>query len=311
MSKYTTKQLKKIFAPLAKKQQQLREKSSNVNKSRGSNRPGKKEVLDTIKDYYAGLKMSENIRKIPLNMNKYWKRDQQLYSSDIKEIYDKYGIAYYKNKAEFDSAKEVYDLTTSQKEELWNDYQYRHKLIISGQYEDYRINVFKENYIKGMRRLGASETEIDVLSKLTTSQWEFLATLPDANKNNIKDKRLPPLGLFNYDDKSYLAKVREDLSILLKEQFDVEYKYDDEDVLIKHIKKLWNIIEPEDKDDIIESTNEEEVYVDLIRHVPFYKLKETKPDKYGRTHYYIRGVGSEKGKNSKLITDILKQYKVR
>ena len=52
--------------------------------------------------------------------------------------------------------------------------------------------------------------------------------------------------------------------------------------------------------------NELEKYTYMITHVQDKKLKESKPDSTGTTHWYIRGIGSELGKNSQLIKDIAK-----
>ena len=263
-------------------------------------------VLNSIKDYYGGLKISENVHNIKLNMRKFWYNDQHLWESDIKKVYEKYNIAYYANKGDFMKAKEPLELTEVQKETLWQDYEYRHKLIVSGQYDEYRINLFKENYIKGMRRLGASEQEIEILQGMSSSQWDLLQDIPQPSKDNIKDTKLPPLGLFNYDDASMLSKVRKDIAELLKDEFNIDYTWDDDSSIRKSLKYLPRLIRPEDRDDLIDSDNEIEVYTDMIRHVPFEKLKQNK-----KGMYYIRGVGSEQGKNSQLIKDILHEYGIK
>ena len=268
-------------------------------------------VLNSIKDYYTGLKISDNIHKIKVNMTKYWKRDANLWESDIKAIYDKYNIVYYKSKEEYMLSKEEYELTDKQKQTLWEDYEHRHKLIVSGQYEDYRAELFRDNYIKAMRRIGAGEKEIQILQDIPLSQWGLLEITPQAQKDNARDKQLPPLGTFSYNDKSLLAEVRKDLKVVLKEQLDVDYEWDEESNIKKSLKYIKALIKPEDRDDLLQEGNEIELYTDMIRHVPFEKLKKTKPSKNDAGHYYIRGVGSETGKNSQLIKDILKEYGIK
>ena len=277
---------------------------SNTSKSETT----RSKVLNSIKDYYSGLKISDDIRKIPLSMNKYFKRDMKLSTRDIKDIYEKYNIVYYGSKQEYMNSKEAYELTDAQKKVLWEDYEYRHKLIISGQYEDYRTELFRDNYIKAMRRIGASEKEIQILENIPINQWSLMEITPNVEKDNLRDKLLPPLGLFHYDDKSFLSEVRNDIQKLLKDKFDIDYTWDEDSVISKSMKYLKKLVPYEDREDLITDGDEVELYTDMIRHVPFSKFKKTKPDKNGDVHYYIPGVGSEKGKNSQLIKDILKEY---
>lgn len=267
----------------------------------------REKVLNTIKDYYTGLKISDTVRNIPINQDLYriyFKRNEEY----IDRIYEKYNMKRYYDKWEFMKSKEAYELTDKQKEALWIEYEYRDKLIRTGQYDEYRIELFRDNYLKGMRRLGATEKEIETLRSMSLEQWDLLQDIPQPSKDNAKDKILPPLGLFNYNDSSYLSKVREDLQLLLKEQFNIEYEYEDISIISKALKHSKTLLGSMDKltEDEYESYNEVEKYNYMITHVPDSKIKVSKPDRYGHTHFYIKGVGSETGKNSQLIKDIIK-----
>lgn len=260
--------------------------------------------MSSIKDYYTGLKVSENIRHIEVNEIKY---KMYKYRNDdyINSIYQKYNIKRYEDKVDFMKSKETYEMTENQKEALWIEYEHRDKLIRTGQYDDYRIELFRDNYLKGLRRLGASEKEIELLRSLSIEQWNELQELPQAEKDNIKDKQLPPLGLFNYNDKNYLYSVRNDIGLLLEERFGIKYEYED-DSLIKQSNKYLKTLVPKSELKFINDENELTTYNDMLIHTDRKKLIESKPDSFGNTHYYIKGIGSEKGKNSQLIKDILK-----
>lgn len=266
------------------------------------------QVLNNIKDYYSGLKISDDISKIPLSINRYFKRDMHLGTRDVKNIYAKYNIVYYGSKEEFMRSKEPYKLKAEEREVLWKDYEHRHKLIISGQYEEYRTKLFRDNYLNAMRRIGASEKEIQILENISLEDWSLMEITPNVEKDNLRDKLLPPLGLFHYDDKSFLSEVRNDIQKLLKDKFDIDYTWDEDTIISKSMKYLKKLVPYEDREDLLTEGDEVQLYTDMIRHVPFSKFKKTKPDKNGEIHYYIPGVGSEKGKNSQLIKDILKEY---
>lgn len=249
--------------------------------------------------------MSKSIRNIEVDEDK-WKRYKYRNEDYINMIYNKYSIKRYEFKEDFMNSKDVYELTDRQKEALWEDYRHRDKLIRTGQYDDYRMSIFRDNYIRGLRRLGASEKELDILQSMDLSQWSELQSIPEPSKDSAKDRQLPPLGLFNYNDVSYLQSVREDLSRLLKERFNIDYTYDDESVISKSLKYANKLVREDDIEYIEDEDDDISKYNQMLIHTDTDKLIKTKPNKYGESHYYIRGIGSEVGKNSELIKDILK-----
>lgn len=271
-------------------------------------RERRERVLSTIKDYYLVYKPSEKIRNMEVRRNilRVAINHREEYEKYADTIYKKYNITKFNTREEFMEHLEPMFLSDTQKRALWAEYRHRHDLILTGQYDEWRQEQFKENYIEGMRKLGATQKEIDILTSISPEQFEQLSNIPNTNKDSIKDKALPELGLFNYDDKSTLYEVRKQLKVLLSRELGIEYEYDDS-IKVDKVKALLKV---EDRRDV-DTTNELTEYWSSIRAFPEYRIKLSKPDKNGNQHYYIPFLGSEYGKNAEIVRDILHEKKIK
>lgn len=233
----------------------------------------REKVLGTIKDYYGGFVISKVVRDTPVNEKVYEKKTKfgihDELETYVKEIHEKFSIPYYKGRNDFINKKLDMQFSDAQLEALWIEYEHREKLIVTGQYEKIRLDMFRQNYIKGMERLGMSKAEIEHFKKLTDKQLDELIMYPRVEKGSEKSTYLPQLGLFNYDDKESLSRVRADL------------------------------------EEAYEAVGLETLQDENFDRYKNYKVKLSKPNKKGEQHYYIPFVGSETGRNADLVRDIL------
>lgn len=282
---------------------------------------GKRErVLKNIHKYYNNMIIAERIRDTPVDEKRMYRtyksvRNRKIvevkeYAGkdpiEVQEIYRKYNMTYFSSKQAFMSQKEMYDLSDAQKEALWIEWKHRDDLVRTGQYEELRIQIYRENYIKGMERLGLSQNEIEQVRNLTDLEFERLM-IPNADKSNASRSRLPELGLFTYNDMDSLTRVRKGLEKVFKEELGKEFTYneDNNEVQLKQ-RKLRRLTRVRDRENI-DDTNEMTEYYSTIDIFPVTRIKKTKPDKYGRSYYYIPFLGSER--TSSIVTDIVARKK--
>lgn len=273
-------------------------------------------VLSSIKEYYGTQVISESVRNITVDRKLYERRSKFLDASEIKQLYEEYNLKYYTGKKQFYASKEGLNMTDQQIEALWIEYEHREKLIISGQYQEFRDELFRQNYIKGLRKLGATDKEIQYFEKLSHQEILKLTNEGGANKENTSKNLLPELGLFNYNDINSIFTIRNDIQKVFKEYLNIDYEWEERkyDRLCKLFKpktfnKYTSEIESE-IDDTIEDV-QSHVYYSLIEKLSPDRIRETKPDRKGRTHYYIRGFGSQVGKNKDIVDDIVSYFKIK
>ena len=267
----------------------------------------REKVLHGIQKYYNNYLISENVRDLEVDRKRFKENQFKMSPTAKRAIYERYGLGYYSSYREFyDSKKELY-MSEVQIKALWVEYEHRDMLIISGQYEEYRMQAYKENYIKGLERLGATQEEIEQVRNLTDVEFEKLM-IPNGDKNNLNKSKLPELGLFAYNDIDSLNRVRKDLNKAFKEELGKEYVYnEDNTALKKRQNKLYRFIDVHDRDDIISDQGDATEYYSTIDLFPASKIKKSKPDKYGRSHYYVPFLGSER--NSVIVRDIVARKK--
>lgn len=167
--------------------------------------PKKKKAYDIIDDYYAKQRINVKIRNISLDKSRY---DKAMLQPDMysrrQEVYERFSIAMYNTKQEFIDRQEKInpDIPMSTVDKLWKEYQDRDKLIISGQYEDYRYSSYRENYLKAMKRSGMGLEVIKNVEALPLEKWKEIVNIPKASKDTAQDKLFPLLGGFHYGDQS-------------------------------------------------------------------------------------------------------------
>lgn len=161
-------------------------------------------VTEQLDDYYSRKGIAASVRETKVD----WSRYNE--SVDVTEIYERYHINQFTSQEEF---KEYYikkglvddRLSLPKREQLlkkmWNDYVKREQLMFTGQYEEIRTQVFKDNYIKALVAIGAPRYVIEELEKATLDKWKTLATTPDTDKTSLSDTKLPHLGGFAYSTK--------------------------------------------------------------------------------------------------------------
>ena len=169
----------------------------------------KREVQDWAQEqldaYYSRRGISQTIRDTPVKNVDYY-----LSYTDVKAIYEKYNIRYFRNKEEFNKYFKDEGLINTHGniedrkgllDKMWEDYKHRDALIRTGQYEDIRTQVYKENYIKALKAIGAPEYVINTLEKIDLKKWQILSVTPNADKGEESDTILPHLGGFAYSTK--------------------------------------------------------------------------------------------------------------
>ena len=166
----------------------------------------REEIMGDISEYYKKYQYNKDILRIKVNEDKYMKyqRDpnREMY---VNEIFERYNILRNDNGRPFNSEQEYGDYlrkntpyNDEQIELLWKDYTKIKNLVLTGQYEEYRINTFRDSYIKAMKESGLSKSAIDNLKDLSIEQFAELANQRDARKDSNNKWRLPQLGGFDY-----------------------------------------------------------------------------------------------------------------
>lgn len=281
-------------------------------------------VLRTIKSHYMSSTMTERILRTqviskPLPRGK--QRDILEEEDTARKIYERYNIPYFKTKEEFIKRNSEYNyvvekdgkqfiktkelpITDKQLEALWEYHSKRHKLIMSGQYEEIREEMYKENYATGLRRLGATQQELDQIMSLTHTDLLKLLNEGGASKEATSKYALPEVGLFSYDDVSQLAEVRNRIKTAFQTILGRDFIYDETETS-EYLKKIRRFVPREEIEELEEEDNLS--YYSLIDNFDTsrIKLKETKTGSY----YYVPFLGSERGKNSDLIKDIVSRKK--
>lgn len=246
--------------------------------------PRRNKNVDLLEGYIKKSRISEKINKIHVDMNRL---NDELskpgWLERAEEVYKKYGIKQYS----LDKAGEKQfrldklnnsnkDLSNKELEQLWREYQHRDDLIISGQYEDIRAQMYRDNYLKAMRKSGIYPEAIKNVEALSLENWKTIMELPSANKKNPKDTLMPHIGGFHYGSVSatFINNAIEDIKNAFK-TLGVEY-IDDVDVKAK-VKQAIAKVNKVRFDDEIEVANKID---NLIKILPRYNRELISEEKY-------------------------------
>lgn len=274
----------------------------------------KRIINDNVRKWIPTHKVKEDIMSIPLDrqawkaFNKMDKRTQQRY---IKSVHEQFNIQYYKNKTIFMKSIESQGygnvISAVQAEVLWERYKYREQLIMTGQYEKFRYENFRENYIKAMIGKGHSKELVDKIKDLSFEELKAVANISESDKNKIANTKLPALGGYNYKtqgtmDLQGLAEEAEDIE---KAIFIATGKETSLSFVKKHTKKEDRLRTKLGKEIAIEDYGSVYLYYeDKVRER--YKDKINKRvDKYGNVYHTIVGIGSERGKRADVVARIV------
>ena len=177
-----------------------------------------------IRNFYAKSQTSSNIYNMKVNMNLLNNRLSTIKDIDkyLDEQYRELGIKRFASKNDMmqyivDTGNinnvRMYQKTIDQR---WNEYLHREDLIITGQYQYYKRNYYKTNYISKLAEAGIDDDIIRALQNLSEDEWSTLASLRASDKDNPDNYALPMIDTY-YDvegiqgDKDYKSSLEEDI----------------------------------------------------------------------------------------------------
>ena len=181
----------------------------------------KKSTEDIIADYYNRRRISKEVANIKLDIHRYSKA---LMEPDMmvksEAVYEKFKIHRYYDKDSFIDhlADTMPNINMSTANKMWEEYNHRDKLIISGQYEEWRYENYRKNYLKAMRNSGLSREVIKNVEALPMEKWKDIIIVPTPTKDNVNDTLFPRLGGFHYGDAS--AKFIKTATQQIKDAFE-------------------------------------------------------------------------------------------
>lgn len=212
----------------------------------------REEVMAGIDEFYKRYQYSKDILKISIDRDKEFKYMREGNRDNyVNEIFERYNLLRNPDtKRPFTDIQEYGNYlrkntpyTNEQIEYLWKDYNKIKGLVYTGQYEDYRINAFRDSYINAMKQSGLSKEAMDNLENLSIEQFANLANMRNADKSKERKWRLPELGGFNYHIqdteamKDYATNAEKEIRELFKEM-GLEWKeYDYRQVDFTEINK--------------------------------------------------------------------------
>ena len=177
-----------------------------------------------IREFYAKKQTSSNIYNMKVDMRLLNKQLSTIKDIDtyLDEQYKEFGITrfntkndmmkYIVNTGNINNVK-LYNKTIEQR---WKEYQHREDLMITGQYQNYMKNYFKNNYIANLANAGIDDDIIRALQKLNEKDWATLASLRASDKDNPNNYALPMIDTY-YDtegiknDKNLKTTIEEDI----------------------------------------------------------------------------------------------------
>lgn len=177
-----------------------------------------------IREFYAKSQTSNNIYNMKVDMRALNKQLSTIKDIDtyLDEQYKEFGITrfhtkndmmkYIVNTGNINNVK-LYNKTIEQR---WKEYQHREDLMITGQYQNYMKNYYKNNYIGKLAEAGIDDVIIRALQKLNEQDWTTLASLRASDKDNPNNYALPMIDTY-YDvegikgDKDYKSAIEEDI----------------------------------------------------------------------------------------------------
>ena len=285
-------------------------------------------VKDIFRGYYDKGKISNRVMKTKVDYDRLTKNEQEYgthFEEYVESQYRDWGVKYYHSKEEFyNDFNEHSPLSRDKIDERWQMYQHRDKLIRSGQYEDIRLQQYKDVYIKSMKATGFTEEEIYNIEKLSLSSFKKLVGGIDFDKTNPNKTYLPILGEFIYMYKqeglaedSNLPEYQHRLRLAFQEA-NMEFKEDIEEVKNNRIKRnytkrMLKLIPKRER--VFISNNPEQQQEDIEMFATSDRLTfKNKKDiirRFPSTHkyageYFIPGVGSTISKNPEVANYVKK-----
>lgn len=275
-------------------------------------------VTEVIDKKYMGKSFSNTIMNTPVDTDRL--RNSPLSPEQVEEIKKKYSIKTYNDRIQFESeytssarrtivqdmeianrtarergesipykfrsnlAREDYiTKQVNERVDKWYSYyEHRELLILSGQYDELRMNMYREQYISHLNLGNANEELIRNIKELTPEQWKKLVEQPDVKVDSDKSRELPSLSnIYSYDS-----------------------KVDNSDNITQEIKEAFKTVGLEYKSFPIEHARD-------IKYKKFESIK----DAYYRGEYNLHKnkegkwaaplIGTEGGKDGDIVLDLV------
>ena len=274
-------------------------------------------VGKSIADYYFHGKISEHINEMKVDKKRLDKAlENPNIFEDVAEVYDRYKLRQYEDFDEFrDSFEDAgLNLKMSDIKKLWKQYEHRDDLIFSGQYEEYRLELVKNNYIQAAIKSNLPARVIRNLKNLPAEKWKDLVYFPSTEKETTYDFLLPRIGEFIYAvvgvEDYGLDDTRGELEERIKSAFEAsgnKYIIDDVERGRKYLERRG--IEMEEYDQI----QAEESIRDEVEIIGYYIAQDLLDKGHSKEEYhtkgghmYIPGIGSNKdGSKYKDLVDAI------
>lgn len=287
----------------------------------------KKVVGKSIQSYFRKGHVSDAVNDIEVDVDRLEKAldDPSTYER-ADAVYEKFGMRKYKDIDEFTDYMSKFNpnMPMSDIEKLWADYEHRDDLILSGQYEEYRLQLIKDNYLEAAKKSGLSEKVIHNIENLPLDKWDKMVYYPSDSKETTYDQILPRIGEFTYAILNVEYGTEDDPRIELedriKEAFEkvgVEW-IDYESNFITRGKKYLerrNVDIEEELEEYREENEEDFTERDELDIIASYIANDLKARgreiRIGKKSEYLPGIGSSKPgtKNRDLFLAISKYMK--
>ena len=239
---------------------------------------GKINKWKKLNEFYKHKSVSENIKDIEVDNN--INKDENY----VKSIYKKYNIVQYNNKEAF--AHNLYDyirttilkdnpnltmirhkggknINIKRENELnqmidveidkrWREYQHRDALIRTGQYDNYRIEQYRKNYLESLRSADVSIGIIDTLENLSIEDFRKLVEKRNSNNDTLNKYSLPVIG-FTYkisglsDDGGRVLDTEIKRALKELDLYEEEFTEDEKTAINNYYEELERIDEEEYK----------------------------------------------------------------
>ena len=196
-------------------------------------------VTEVIDKKYMGKSFSNTIMNTPVDTQRL--QNSPLTQEQVEQVKKKYNIKSYSDRMQFesdysrdarrtivqdmqianktakergekipfkfnsDNAREKYiNQQVNERMEKWYSYyEHRELLILSGQYDEIRMNMYREQYISHLKLGNMHEEVIRNINELTPEQWKKLVEQPDARVDSEKTRELPFLSnIYSYDSRT-------------------------------------------------------------------------------------------------------------
>ena len=185
-----------------------------------------------IREFYAKNQTSTVIQEMKVNIKELNNRLSTIKDIDkyLDEQYKAFGIKRFTSKNDMmqyivDTGNinnvRMYQKTIDQR---WNEYLHREDLIITGQYQNYVKNYYKNNYIRELAKNNIDADIISALQELNEEEWATLASLRASDKDNPNNYALPMIDTY-YDtegikgDKDLKTTIEKDIKNAYKKVF--------------------------------------------------------------------------------------------